>query len=205
MCCDKGSLMGQKRKTVITTTIIMIIIIIILKIYKASDAQCSCSPPADWWWTSSWAAAPSRVYPWFTDWAWPYILWNISLARWDQLFWLCSLTDSCASPASSLVVWIEKQKGPWFRIRTAQEQHWWVTNIILILNLKHSIVPATRKIINLIPIETRTVFYSKLIAIANEKELWFKLIGNFDDRWFYVVISWTEIMQTAGHSCDMYM
>lgn len=148
---------------------------------------------------------PQKGLPLVYNWTW-HILYEISI--WPvggQLFWLCPLTASFASPASSLVGWDEKLKGPRLRISSAQKQHWWVINITLILNLKHSIVPATRRIINCIPIETRTVFYSKLIAIANVKELWFKLIGHFDGRWLYFVISWTEIMQSAGHSCDVYV
>lgn len=77
------------------------------------------------------------------------IYYGFPLASWGQLFWLCPLTASCASPTSSLVVWGEKLKGPLLRISIAQKQH-------------HYCHPKSEtQIITGIPVETRTVFYSK--------------------------------------------
>lgn len=75
-----------------------------------------------------------------------------------QLFLFCPLPASCASPAFLLARQHEKQKSPWLSVSTTQPQlkHQCDANIILILNPKYSIVPATMKKINPIPAKTRT-------------------------------------------------
>ena len=73
-----------------------------------------------------------------------------------------ALAVSCANflcPSSSLAGWAwEAEKNPWLQTKhyLAATDNISVTNILLILNSKHSTVPATRKTINSIPAETRT-------------------------------------------------
>lgn len=84
--------------------------------------------------------------PQFILWAWWSVVWNITLVSWDQLPCLCVLT-TCYVPPALPLVGHKPPKNPWHNISTAQQhlQQQGVTNIILILNPKHSIIPATRK------------------------------------------------------------
>ena len=52
-----------------------------------------------------------------------------------------------------------KLQSPWLSVSTAQQQlkHQCIINIMLILNPKHSTIPATRKKINSVPAENKTV------------------------------------------------
>ena len=84
-----------------------------------------------------------------------HMVWNIPLASWDQLSWLCSLLPwLLVHPAEH-----GELKKSLTSTSTTQQQlrHQRVTNITLILNPKHSTVPATRRKINSVPAETRTV------------------------------------------------
>lgn len=61
----------------------------------------------------------------------------------------------------SLVLWCEKTKSPWLKIRTASQEliHHCVINLMLIINLKHIIVSATRKKNSSISAKTKTHGY----------------------------------------------
>lgn len=50
-------------------------------------------------------------------------------------------------PDHSLVSWCEKPKSPWLKVRSTSQEliHQCVINLMLILNLKHGIISATRK------------------------------------------------------------
>jgi len=91
------------------------------------------------------------------------------LANLCQPSWFCPLPASCAPPVPHwLSIVSEKSKSPCLITTTAQQhtKHCCVI-VILILNPKHSTIPATMKKINCIPDKTRT---------ANK---------NIEDRTFY--------------------
>lgn len=90
--------------------------------------------------------------PQFTHWTWHSAVWNIPLASLGQLFLIVlppGFLCTCSLAEHGTLI------SPWLRAHSAQQQlkHQCVNNIILILNPKHSTVPATKKII---PDETRT-------------------------------------------------
>lgn len=132
------------------------------------------------------AAVPS---PWpttlqFNCSAWHYMSWSIPLVSLGQLSWLCTpqlqgcacLPAICASPASSLTGQYEKLKRLWLHVSTA-EQHLkqqCVSNIIFLLNPKHSSIPASVKKIN--PMSAKT----KTIRLTRKTE---KNKVNMDDMW----------------------
>lgn len=107
--------------------------------------------------------APGQLSLQFICWAWCFMVWNIPLALWGQLFWLCSLTALCALPAYSLADY-EKLESPWLSASTAEQQpnQECAINISLILKLKHSTVPANREKIDIIPDDTRTTWKNKM-------------------------------------------
>lgn len=124
------------------------------RIYKASDAQCSVSLPTDWWpeqWaTSPWPALPSLYAE--CDFLW----YGIALG---------SFGVSCHIYVPSHLL-AHLQPAPWQGSKRRQKVFDWVStaqqqlqcycviNIILVLNPKHSIIPAAKKKINSIPAET---------------------------------------------------
>lgn len=92
-------IMGQKRKKII------LIIIMVIIMTEELDIQ-NCSPLADQCPACSWPVASSQLSPQFIYWAWPHMIWNISLVSWGHL---CPLSSSCAPPAFQL-------KSPWLRV-----------------------------------------------------------------------------------------
>jgi len=85
--------------------------------------------------------------------------WNTPLANLGQLSWVCPLPAPAAPLACPLAGQSEKLKSPWLGVSTALQQlkHQRVINTLLILNPKHSTLPATmRREINSILAETRT-------------------------------------------------
>ena len=105
---------------------------------------------------------PSQPHsPQFMYWTWCHMARNIALASLGQLSWLCPLPTSCAPPAF-LLAGHEKLKNPWLGLNATGDnwKHQCVINILLILNPKHSTIPATRKKINSVLAETRTTIFS---------------------------------------------
>ena len=86
--------------------------------------------------------------------------WNTPLASLGQLPWVCPLPAPAAPPACPLAGQSKKLENPWLSVSTALQQlkHQCDINIILILNPKHSTLPATRRKINSILAEARTVW-----------------------------------------------
>lgn len=100
---DKNCLLQQKRK--------IIIVIVVICIYKTSNAQCNCSPTADWCTISPWAAgAPlvnslqfsKNIFSWFCT------TWNTPLASVGQLSCFSPIPTPCApcspSPLAGRIV-----------------------------------------------------------------------------------------------------
>jgi len=94
--------------------------------------------------------APIQL-PQFIYWAWRHMVWNMPLASLDQLAWLYSLPDSAGTAREA-----EKSLTSNNHYLATTKKHQCIINIILILNPKHSTIPATRKKINCIPAKTRT-------------------------------------------------
>lgn len=95
------------------------------------------------------------------------MVWDIPLTSLGQLCWLYPPSASCAPPAILLAVLHKNLKSPWLSVNTALQQleHWCVIDTVLIRNPKHRIIPATRKKMNFIPSETRTVLHSNLTFV----------------------------------------
>lgn len=88
-----------------------------------------------------------------------HMFWDTPLSCVGQLSWLCAPPASCAAPASLLAGQCEKLESPWHSVITAVQplKPQCVISIILILNPKYSIISTTRKKINSMPDETRTI------------------------------------------------
>lgn len=101
----------------------------------------------------------SSPLPQFYCSAWGHMVWNIPLANWGQLSWLCPL-QLLVQPQPCFLAGQENLKNPWLSVSPAQHQlkHQCVIDTILILNSKHSHVPVTKKKIMSIPAKTRTFF-----------------------------------------------
>ena len=84
--------------------------------------------------------------------------WNTPLASWGQLPWVCPLPAPAAPAACPLAVQCEKLQSPALGVSTALQQlkGQCVTHIILILKPKRSTLPANRRKISSILVETRT-------------------------------------------------
>lgn len=76
----------------------------------------------------------------FYCWACHHILWTISLVNWGQMSHLFPLPNPCASPASLLMGWCEKQKRSWLSISLAQQWHPCIINTVFIRNPQHSLI-----------------------------------------------------------------
>lgn len=87
-----------------------------------------------------------------------YIVWNVPLASWSQL--------SCLCPLPSLLTGRAREAEKSFYLAEALLSNNWkhqcVTNIIPILNPKHSTAAATRKKIYSIPAETWKTHFSNI-------------------------------------------
>lgn len=85
---------------------------------KSHAAQHSCFTLNEWCPVSSWAAAPSLLFPQFIYWAWHHMVWNIPLASWGQLFCLTVLPTSLLDGG---VVWeAEKPDSQWTLLSETQ-------------------------------------------------------------------------------------
>ena len=136
--------------------------------------------------------------------------WNTPLASLGQLSWLCPLPAPAAPPACPLAVQSEKLESPGLSVSTALQQlkQQWVRNIILTLNPKHNSLRATRRKINSILAETRTVwnipfgrFKSAALAMSLPKFLpthRLLALGGFGERRCCASTS----PQSAKHWCD---
>ena len=94
----------------------------------------------------------------FIYWAWHHMVWNTALASLGQLPWLCPLPALVPLQPSC---WLGMRS--WKILDLVQKllsNNWkyqCVTNVLLLLNPRHNTIPATRKKINSIPAETRTL------------------------------------------------
>ena len=120
---------------------------------KTSDAQCNCSPPAD--------RCQSRDLPLLAS--SPVYILGMTFHGMEYPFGqLGSAAPAVLPPRflhTCLLAEHGKLKSPWPKISATQQQlkHRNVINIILTLNPKHSTVPATKKKVNSVPAETRTI------------------------------------------------
>lgn len=72
---------------------------------------------------------------------------NIHLDRLGHLSQLCPLHKSCSPSAYLLQSQNKKQRRPWHCANPTRQQleYWWVINIVLVINLKHSPIWAAVK------------------------------------------------------------
>lgn len=91
--------------------------------------------------------------------AWHHMVWDVPLVSWGHLSQLHPLPASCALPACMLARH-GKLKNPWLSVSAAQQplKHWYVANIILILNSKRNTMSATRKKMNSAPAKPKTLW-----------------------------------------------
>ena len=101
---------------------------------------------------------PSAISPQFYCWARCHVVWDIPLVTLGQLSSLCPLPAPGAPPAPLLSELHEKQNSPWLCASTVlQLKHRCVITTVFTPNPKHSTIPATRRKINSILAETRTL------------------------------------------------
>ena len=109
-------------------------------VYKTSDAQHDCSPPAEQCPASSQAPAdnPANLLPFFQVFLrWCYMVWNNNFFSLSQLSLFCPLPASCA-PSSSLIIphWQDstrswKAEMPLVQYSSAQQQleYWYIVTL----------------------------------------------------------------------------
>jgi len=100
----------------------------------------------------------TQFYDFFT---WYYMVWNILLANMSQLSWFCPSQQLILPilPACRTVQEAEKLKCTWlcYWLYQWQLEHQWVINVVFLKKTKHTIMLDTKKEINSVPVETRSV------------------------------------------------
>lgn len=116
------------------------------------------------------------------------MVWDISLASLCQLCWFCPLPAPCTPSDSHWARW----EGETFLVlySTAKQQlkHLCIISIILILNLKHSTISATRKK-KLTQAKTRTLIANPFTINHEQARLVFLSVDCIEDissYWCYV-------------------
>ena len=135
---------------------------------------------------------PSFFFPQLIYWAWRHMVWNSPLASLGQLSWLCPLPASCASGRA----WNAKKSLASINITQQQLKHQCVINIILMLNPKHSTIPATKKKINSIPAKTSTPYCmcSKIMYCLCTAMALYEKTGTFFPCIFISSISYKDFL-----------
>lgn len=118
-----------------------------------------------------------------------HMVWDISLASLCQLCWFCPLPAPCTPSDSHWATW----EGETFLVlcSTAKQQlkHPCIISIILILNLKHSTISATRKKKKLTQAKTRTLIANPFTINHEQARLVFLSVDCIEDissYWCYV-------------------
>ena len=141
-----------------------IIVIIIARIYKTSDAQCSCSPPTDQCparATSSRSGPPtpdnfSQFFKFFHMMSYGM---EHPFGQFRSGVLVLSPPSSLHPPPSPVSVRSVQEAETSSALYSTPQQHlnhWCVVNIVFLSKPKQSIIPTTMKKINSVPAETRT-------------------------------------------------